>query len=652
MEEGEYLEQQEEINEQEGEYVEQEEEINEQEGEYVEQQEQNNYNQDQEEEEESWEEQDDEEIYNGEEFKPNLPYTQEHIKDNQIKIYNLLDEDVNVRVHKGITGTADYKTIPAGGSSIWKRASGNYYTEIQTVTGREPFISNYFACDTGIVYQIGKIEEEENIILYDENEEEMISCDEDCWCDDLNDFYDNNEDFQDSNNNEKKDKNQNPQIPESNPLIKKDNIVIINSFGTPLWVRMEVWNIGSEDYSEMKPGETDNYGRLPGSYHTEFTSRIKTKEFKKKYYLEPLNFYTMQADGKLINGKTNAEVQATNDPWPGEKKKIVVDPNVKYFNDKPPSVPEKGLFTDKDFPPEARVLNALDSNGERVQKKFGGELDEDPEGKKNPEEYCFKRVSEIFPNGYSLFDDKIEPADIKQGSVGDCWLMSGLAALSTNPGVIQSIFKSKSVNKQGYYEIYYYEDGIKRVMFIDDYIVCWADSNDTAFGKPNGNEIWVLLLEKCVAKLEGGYRNIDGGFISNVFKIFLGAESKYLNPVPSDDEGWQELYKSHKDGKFLGAASHSATGKTDKDYSAGGICYGHAYSVIAMKEYQGIRLLALRNPWGQGEWNGGYSDDSHLWNAELKKAFGYQIAMGDNGLFFMPYEKLNQEFQYLEITEM
>lgn len=39
-----------------------------------------------------------------------------------------------------------------------------------------------------------------------------------------------------------------------------------------------------------------------------------------------------------------------------------------------------------------------------------------------------------------LFQGKIEPNDIKQGDVGDCYFMAGLAALAENPQRIVKLF--------------------------------------------------------------------------------------------------------------------------------------------------------------------------------------------------------------------
>ena len=50
----------------------------------------------------------------------------------------------------------------------------------------------------------------------------------------------------------------------------------------------------------------------------------------------------------------------------------------------------------------------------------------------------------------------------------------------------------------------------------------------------------------------------------------------------------------------------------------GGLVPGHAYSVISVMEHGATRLLKIRNPWGQFEWDGAWSDKSPLWTEEMK----------------------------------
>ena len=56
--------------------------------------------------------------------------------------------------------------------------------------------------------------------------------------------------------------------------------------------------------------------------------------------------------------------------------------------------------------------------------------------------------------------------------------------------------------------------------------------------------------------------------------------------------------------------------------NAEGVISGHAYSLISIHELKhrgkDIKLLKLRNPWGSGEWQGDWSDNSPLWTPQLK----------------------------------
>ena len=71
-----------------------------------------------------------------------------------------------------------------------------------------------------------------------------------------------------------------------------------------------------------------------------------------------------------------------------------------------------------------------------------------------------------------------------------------------------------------------------------------------------------------------------------------------------------------------------------------GVVAGHAYSLLEIIEFdhQGeeVRLLRLRNPWGQGEWEGDWSDKSPLWTSALRKK--YNVKIEDDGTFCIPYE--------------
>lgn len=62
----------------------------------------------------------------------------------------------------------------------------------------------------------------------------------------------------------------------------------------------------------------------------------------------------------------------------------------------------------------------------------------------------WKRVRDIMPNA-EFIKDVIEPADILQGQLGDCYFLSALSALAEQGFRIKSLFPSIEINKHGIY---------------------------------------------------------------------------------------------------------------------------------------------------------------------------------------------------------
>ena len=176
--------------------------------------------------------------------------------------------------------------------------------------------------------------------------------------------------------------------------------------------------------------------------------------------------------------------------------------NIPYWKNQ--ELPIKGQkFTDPLFPPDEKSLLGLDSNYKPI----------DPDAYRNGTIYPFildfKRPNEIFKNEkYDLFG-KIEVDDVIQGSLGDCYFLAAVANLCKFPELILNLFKTKTLNEDGYYEIIFYIDGIKQIVIIDDYIPVLKFTNQPYFAKFHENKIWVILLEKAWAKVNGGYVNAN-----------------------------------------------------------------------------------------------------------------------------------------------
>lgn len=82
------------------------------------------------------------------------------------------------------------------------------------------------------------------------------------------------------------------------------------------------------------------------------------------------------------------------------------------------------------------------------------------------------------------------------------------------------------------------------------------------------------------------------------------------------------------------------------DAGCSGIADGHAYTVLATTEVLGgcgvERLVKLRNPWGEGEWHGRYSDRSCSWTEEAAEQVDLEKA--DDGVFWMEFSDFEAFF--------
>jgi hypothetical protein len=137
---------------------------------------------------------------------------------------------------------------------------------------------------------------------------------------------------------------------------------------------------------------------------------------------------------------------------------------------------------------------------------------------KNP--VVWKRLSE-FMKDPQLFRDGIDPNDVRQGSLGNCWLIASIASVAENPALIKRLFITQKYNKQGLYQLRICKNGEWVNVIVDDYIPCKIDGTPK-FSRATGDELWVLLLEKAYAKLHGNYYQTRLGFVTQGMSDLTG----------------------------------------------------------------------------------------------------------------------------------
>ncbi|KAI9829173.1 MAG: hypothetical protein M1832_000196 [Thelocarpon impressellum] len=162
------------------------------------------------------------------------------------------------------------------------------------------------------------------------------------------------------------------------------------------------------------------------------------------------------------------------------------------------------------------------------------------------------------------------------------------------------------------------------------------------------NETWLPLLEKAYAKAHGDFKAIDGGFVGEAIEDLTGGVTTELftTDILDKEKFWrEELTQVNRDflfGCFTGLFGGLGARK--------GIIEGHAYSVMKAIEVDGIKLVLLKNPWGQSEWTGPWSDGSKEWTPYWMEKLDHRF--GDDGAFWISYPDLLRKFQHFDRTRL
>ena len=233
----------------------------------------------------------------------------------------------------------------------------------------------------------------------------------------------------------------------------------------------------------------------------------------------------------------------------------------KYWRNQIPPHDLSSPFTDYYFPPNTNSLHGLTSTGEIIDPVNGPVKSQEID----PEMIEWKRIHEVMPEA-KIFEDKIEFDDVKQGFLGNCYFLSAVSALTEFPYLIYQIFRSKKENPLGYYEMVFFIDGEWQIVFVDDYFAFEKGSNNFKFARPNGLELWVILLEKAWAKLNGGYNLTISGYSCDPLASLTGfpTEMFYMNEQLSVNDLWEKFSNLDKINHIMCASTRDDKNLTEK----------------------------------------------------------------------------------------
>ncbi|EFO92715.1 CRE-CLP-7 protein [Caenorhabditis remanei] len=219
--------------------------------------------------------------------------------------------------------------------------------------------------------------------------------------------------------------------------------------------------------------------------------------------------------------------------------------------------------------------------------------------KTRPDEpIVWKRPGEIYENPQLIVGEKSR-FDVKQGALGDCWLLAAVANLTLRDELFYRVVppdQSFTENYAGIFHFQFWRYGQWVDVVIDDRLPT-VDGRLCYMRSQENNEFWSALLEKAYAKLYGGYEHLDGGTTAEALEDFTGGLTEFFDLEKGDKSTiLAMLVRGMQMGSLFGC-SIDADENVKEAQLTNGLVRGHAYSITA------IQTVNTYSPSPLNQWN-------------------------------------------------
>uniref|UniRef100_A0A672G3X4 Calpain 9 n=1 Tax=Salarias fasciatus TaxID=181472 RepID=A0A672G3X4_SALFA len=288
----------------------------------------------------------------------------------------------------------------------------------------------------------------------------------------------------------------------------------------------------------------------------------------------------------------------------------------------------------------------------------------------------WKRPKEFCENPKFIVGDA-DRTDICQGQLGDCWLLAAIASLTLKKDAMNRVIPRDQDFDHRYAGIFHFRfwQHNKWLDVVVDDRLPTVRNNLIMLHSASNNEFWSALLEKAYAKMHGSYESLKGGSTMEAMEDFTGGVGEMYETKKAPDNLFATMKKALDRGSMMGCSIDVKASSSKKHplklniliivrifnfpseaKTATGLVKGHAYSITGLEEvtYRGrkVKLIRIRNPWGQVEWNGPWSDKSSEWDYVDRADKSRILNNSEDGEFWMEFEDFKRNYDKVEICNM
>lgn len=261
----------------------------------------------------------------------------------------------------------------------------------------------------------------------------------------------------------------------------------------------------------------------------------------------------------------------------------------------------------------------------------------------------------------------VSSMSVKQTCISDCSFVASLTVCAQYERKFGKSLLSKIIYPQnkkgepifnpcGKYMISLTLNGCERKITVDDYFPVDSHNQFLCSHTTNRGELWVSLLEKAYLKVMGGYdfpgsnSNIDLHALTNWIPERISI--KGMHNSFDKEKDFQRMFERLHSGDVLITLATGPLSKSDEDRT--GLVPTHAYAVLDIRMFNGVKLFQIKNPWSHLRWKGNYSEyDVKNWTEDLQTALNYNPKLAcniDNGVFWIDYESLIMFFDVFYLS--